>query len=288
VSDADDTALCALCGDDTGVDLAWAAACPGIVCTACEARAVNSEGEPPVHAPTVDTGDNPVFIDEKKCWRRFRAGGYVTMLDRFDSASLESYLAQANPEAEPLDEDEELEDDVAPVGDVASTISELRTSLAEVADERKLLEVLGAGLERLRALYRHDRAAFADGDVAYLKGIARIVEAIVAFTETLDGLPPFSDGAQLAAARVRLRAVEPLLAPFAVGGRVSEELRARSAPSLDSPGAPEPPRPRPVEEPRVEAKICPEGHRMVVRRGLDGRYWECSRHPDCPATADIE
>jgi hypothetical protein len=216
------------------------------------------------------------------------------MLDRYDCASLESYLAQARPEAEPLDEEEDLEGGVAavggvaPLGDVASTISELRTSLAEVADERELLEILGAGLDRLRALYRHDRAAFADGDVAYLKGIARIVEAIAAFTEILDGLPPAPDGAQLAAARARLHAVEPLLAPFAVGGRVSEELRARAARPHDAPGAPDVPRELPVEEPRVGAKLCPEGHRMVVRRGPGGRYWECSRHPDCPAMAEIE
>lgn len=270
---SDDTALCALCGDDTGVDLAWAAAYPGLVCTACEARAVNADGEPPAHRLTEDDGDNPVFIDERKCWRKYREGGYVTMLDRFDCESLEAYIARARPEAEPEDDDEDPEDgdEGGRAGDVAETIGALRRALARSSAERELLASLEAGLARLRGLYRSDKSRFDDGDLAYLRGIARIMEALATFVAELDEPAP---------SRERLRSVQPILEPFVVGRRVSAELLRL--------GAPAPAAATLGEEPQPETPLCPHGHRMVVRRGLSGRYWECTRYPDCDATIPID
>jgi hypothetical protein len=74
---------CSICGKALP-DPAFTRNYPNYVCRECDARAVNSRGETPEWFSQHDSGENPVFIDGKKCWRRYRYGGYITMLDDMD------------------------------------------------------------------------------------------------------------------------------------------------------------------------------------------------------------
>lgn len=81
---------CSICGDALEHP-DFARNYPGFVCRKCDTRAVNVDGESPHHESMYDDGDNPVFIDGIKCWRRYKFGGYVTMRDQHNCDSISEF-----------------------------------------------------------------------------------------------------------------------------------------------------------------------------------------------------
>lgn len=108
----EEQAVCAICGEEfEEYSPEFASKHANLVCEECDERAVTYEGERPEHgnefldreasyvnedgervirmAP--DVGDNPVFIDGEKCWRRYRFGGWITRRDDHDCDSVEKF-----------------------------------------------------------------------------------------------------------------------------------------------------------------------------------------------------
>jgi hypothetical protein len=94
---------CPICGGESGGNHATY---PNLVCDECDQQAVNENGDKPWHGwppgeepesegetiqIPLDQGENPVFINGEKCWRRYRFGGWVTMKDGHDCESLKEF-----------------------------------------------------------------------------------------------------------------------------------------------------------------------------------------------------
>lgn len=90
--------LCSICKKPLKRDLSRY---PNPVCDKCDRKALNARGKPARHMREypeyrkrmdmilfADGGDNPVFIDGKKCWRRYKFGGWITMLDKNDGKDI--------------------------------------------------------------------------------------------------------------------------------------------------------------------------------------------------------
>ena len=55
---------------------------------------VGNTGAEPIWNSVADSGENPVYIDGLRCWRRYRFGGYVTMRDASGATTLGEFYAR--------------------------------------------------------------------------------------------------------------------------------------------------------------------------------------------------
>ncbi|HJH30072.1 MAG TPA: hypothetical protein C5S51_10365 [Methanosarcinaceae archaeon] len=81
---------CSFCGNDMD-NPNFSKNYPNIVCRKCESPSVNSNGEIPQFDSMGDFGDNPVYINGAKCWRRYKFGGFITMRDDFNCENLDEF-----------------------------------------------------------------------------------------------------------------------------------------------------------------------------------------------------
>ena len=86
---------CSICKRDLTKDygVGFSRGYPNMICRLCSRKAVNGTGDEPAHNSMGDGGDNPVFIDGIKCWRRYKFGGFVTMRDYHDCSSIANFYA---------------------------------------------------------------------------------------------------------------------------------------------------------------------------------------------------
>jgi hypothetical protein len=165
-------------------------------------------------------------------------------------------------------------------------LSELKSGLLTLANERTLIELIDSRLCRLRVLYRTQRAEFLATEVEFLRslnGVQAELRTFVDLLEEKDDIRTREDAEEFAAC---LTGVKQHLEPHLVAQRAAKELREVIARSRDLPSAARMSRDAQYRllcrEFEANAEACRKcGHRMVLRQQDSDPFWGCSQFPRC-------
>jgi hypothetical protein len=171
------------------------------------------------------------------------------------------------------------------------TIDELRLSVEHIAAEDELLGIIVDRLTALRQVFRSQRFVFTPGDIEFLKSLARLSDHLCAFVELREEAVDVGSVKEYEEILTRLTRTKSAFADLPVGKRVAKAIREleEKLPAI-----------RQNDEAnrqfRLGARIhileqnprlCPRGHRMVIRTGKSGEFWGCTQFPWCWKTAQL-
>ena len=157
--------------------------------------------------------------------------------------------------------------------------------LSEVYAEEELHKTLSTQLDVLRDIYRHNRAAFSQEHIAFLKTVGQMDKAVMTFIELKEELEDVYDIEDYTRLMAILEDIQNALRGSAVAKRVEKETRElrEKLPDLAQQNIV-------VEGMKISAKIrqlernapnCKRRHRMIIRQGESEYFWGCSEFPHC-------
>ncbi len=175
--------------------------------------------------------------------------------------------------------------------DVRQTIDDLRLSVEHIAAEDELLGIIVGRLTSLRKAFPIQRPVFTPGDIEFLRSLTGVADHLRAFAELREEAADVASVKEYEDIVSRLTLTKGALADFPVGKRVAKAIRELDEKLPAIRGRDEANRQFRLGG-RIHAieqnpRLCPQGHRMVIRRGKRGEFWGCSQFPLCWKTAQL-
>lgn len=175
--------------------------------------------------------------------------------------------------------------------DVRQGIEDLRFSLEHTAEEQEVLRVTTDRLAALRQAFPSCRSLFTPSDIEFLKSLTGICGQLRAFVELKEELQDVGSPKECEDILSRLVPIKDALAGLPAARRVTKEIRElqERLPAI-----------RDQDEARRKSHLnfrilgleqnprcCRRKHPMVIREGLEGHFWGCTRYPFCRETAQL-
>lgn len=168
---------------------------------------------------------------------------------------------------------------------VQDTVDELKQSLDSTVSEEKLLDTLNSRLAVLREDYPSNKHLFTQEHIGFLRQLNVLSEQLRLFIELKEDLSDVEDVQTYTRLMKQLTALEKRFGGLAVCRRVSKEIRElneklphiqhqkRIKDNAKITGR--------IYELERNSKLCPKGHKMLVRKSKNGYFWGCSKYPVC-------